>query len=76
MMEDKIRKGMYINIWPGHFTVQQKLAQHCKSTIHFFKRGKKRSKKWANHAEIWEQREEKDLWKENKNGVGIAKGPL
>ena len=39
-MEENIRKGMYD--W-GHFAVQQKLAQHCKSTtikkfFNFFKK--------------------------------------
>ena len=33
MMEDNIRKGMYIYVRLGHFAVQQKLVQHCKSTI-------------------------------------------
>ena len=41
MIEDSIRKRMYINVWLGHFAVQQKLTQHCKSIIlnnNFFKR--------------------------------------
>ena len=29
----KIRKRMYIYVWLGHFAIEQKLAQHCKSTI-------------------------------------------
>ena len=35
VMEGNIRKGMsiFIYIKLGHFTIQQKLAQHCKSTI-------------------------------------------
>ena len=33
MMEDSLRKGMYIFVWLGRFAVQEKLAQHCKSTI-------------------------------------------
>ena len=33
MMEDNIRKGMYVYVLPGHFAVQQKLAQYYKSTI-------------------------------------------
>ena len=31
MIEDNMRKRMYI--WPGCFAEEQKLAQHCKSTI-------------------------------------------
>ena len=30
MMEDNVRKRMYIHVELGHFAVQQKLAQHCK----------------------------------------------
>ena len=33
MMEENIRKGMYVRVWLGHFAVQQMLAQHCKSVI-------------------------------------------
>ena len=33
MMEDNVREEMFIYIGLGHFAVQQKLAQHCKSTI-------------------------------------------
>ena len=37
MMEDNIRKGtcvyIYIYVRLGHFAAQQKLAQHCKSSI-------------------------------------------
>ena len=34
MMDDNIRKGMYESIcMTGHFAVQQKLAQHCQSTV-------------------------------------------
>ena len=33
MMEDDIRKGMYLYVRLGHFAVQEKLAQHCKPTI-------------------------------------------
>ena len=33
MMGDNIGKGMYVYVWLGHFTVQQKLAQQCKSAI-------------------------------------------
>ena len=36
MMEDNVRKRMDINtrmyVWWGHFAVQQKLTEHCKST--------------------------------------------
>ena len=40
-MEDNVRKRMYIyirvyrysHVWLGHFVVQQKLTEHCKSTI-------------------------------------------
>ena len=56
MIEDNIRKGMYVflhvcihctyiyahaYIEVGHLVVQQKLAQHCKSTIIFYKTKKK-----------------------------------
>ena len=33
MTEDSSRKRMYIYIWLGHYAVQQKLTQCCKSTI-------------------------------------------
>ena len=33
MMEDYVRKRMYICVCLGHFAVPQKLAQHYKSTI-------------------------------------------
>ena len=36
MMEDDVKKSVYINVYicmTGHFAVQQKLAQYCKSTI-------------------------------------------
>ena len=33
-MEDNVKKKrMYINVYLGHFAVQQKLTEHCKSTI-------------------------------------------
>ena len=32
-MEDGIIKRKYICVWLGHSVVQQKLAQHCKSTL-------------------------------------------
>ena len=32
-MEDNVRKRMYIYVELGHFAVQQKLAEHCKSPI-------------------------------------------
>jgi len=32
-MEENIKTGMHIYVRQGHFAVQQKLAQHCKSTI-------------------------------------------
>ena len=41
----KIRKRMYIGAWLDHFSVQQKLAQHCKSTIIFLEKLKRRKKK-------------------------------
>ena len=31
-MEDNERKRMYIYVSLGHFAVQQKLTEHCKST--------------------------------------------
>ena len=34
-MDDHMRKRMYIYVWLGPFAVQQKWAQHCKSTIIF-----------------------------------------
>ena len=33
MMEDNMRMRMYINVWLDHIAVQEKLTQHCKSTI-------------------------------------------
>ena len=38
MMEDDTRKRMYICVWLGHFAVQQKFTEHCKSTILQFKK--------------------------------------
>ena len=35
MMEDSVRKGMYIYVWLGNLAVQQKLTEHCKSSIYF-----------------------------------------
>ena len=35
MMEDSARKGMYIYVWLGNLAVQQKLTEHCKSSIYF-----------------------------------------
>ena len=32
-LEDKVKKRMYINVWLGHFVVQQKLTERYKSTI-------------------------------------------
>ena len=32
MMEDSMKKSMYIYVWLGHFAVQRKLAWHGKST--------------------------------------------
>jgi len=32
-MEDNVRKRIYIYVWLGHFAVQYKLIEHCKSTI-------------------------------------------
>jgi len=43
MMEDNVRKRMYICVYLGHFTAQQKLTEHCKSTI--MKNLKKKKKK-------------------------------
>ena len=31
--EDNVRKRMYVYVWLGYFAVQQKLTEHCKSTI-------------------------------------------
>ena len=33
MMEDNVRKKIYIYVWLGHFAVQQRLKEHCKSVI-------------------------------------------
>ena len=33
MMKDNVRKRMCIYVWLGHFVVQKKLTEHCKSTI-------------------------------------------
>ena len=35
MMEDNVKKRMYICVELGHYAVQQKLAYHCKSIIKF-----------------------------------------
>ena len=32
-LEDNVRKRMYVYVGLGHFAVQQKLTEHCKSTI-------------------------------------------
>ena len=32
MMEDSIKKRMYIYVWLGQFAIQQKLKKHCKQT--------------------------------------------
>ena len=29
-------KKVYINVWLGHFAIQRKLTEHCKSTIIIF----------------------------------------
>ena len=33
MMEDNVRRKMYIYVWLGRFAVQQKLTEHCKPII-------------------------------------------
>ena len=33
MMEDNVKKRMYMDVWLGQFAVQQKLTEQCKSTI-------------------------------------------
>ena len=33
MMEDNVRKRIYIYLWLGHFAVQQKLTEYCEATI-------------------------------------------
>ena len=33
MMEDNVRKRMYVYVYLGHFAVQQKMTEHYKSTI-------------------------------------------
>ena len=33
VMEDNVRKRMSMYVWLGHFAVQQKLTEHCKSII-------------------------------------------
>ena len=32
MMEDNVKKRMYMDVWLGHFALQQKLTEHCTST--------------------------------------------
>ena len=32
-MKDNVRKRMYTYVKLGHFAVQQKLSEHCKSTM-------------------------------------------
>ena len=51
-MEDNIRKGMYayVYIWLHQFAVQQKLAQHCKSTMFELKEYVKKSNSWLGEA--------------------------
>ena len=41
MLEDNTRKIMYIHVQLGHSAVQQKLAEHCKSTIIKYIKNKK-----------------------------------
>ena len=31
-MEDNVKKRIYMDVWLGHFAVQQKWTDHCKST--------------------------------------------
>ena len=33
---------IYMNIYMNHFDIYPKLIQHCKSTMHQFKKGKER----------------------------------
>ena len=52
MMEDNLRKRLWIYVWLGHLAVQQKLTEHCKSTRNWFKKLKKKrmlrfSQGWA-----------------------------
>ena len=41
MMEGNMRKRMYVYVWLGHFALEQKLIQHCKSTVIKKRIGKK-----------------------------------
>ena len=36
-MKDNMRKRVCVDVRPGHFAVQQKLTEQCKSTITNFK---------------------------------------
>ena len=40
MMEDHMRKRMYMYVWLGHCAIQQKLAPHCKSTMPWLEKEK------------------------------------
>ena len=33
MVEDNVKKRMYVDVRLGHFAVQQKLTEHCKSAV-------------------------------------------
>ena len=39
-MEGNTKKRMYMDVWLGHFAVEQKLTEHCESTI--IKKNKKK----------------------------------
>ena len=45
MMEDNMRKRMYVCVCLGHLAVQQKLVQQSKSTILQLKERKKETKR-------------------------------
>lgn len=45
MMEDYMRKKVHVYVWPGHFTIEQKLAQPCESTKLSFKKERKKKEK-------------------------------
>ena len=46
-MEDNMRKRMYKYVWLGHSAVQQKLTEHCKSTITKLKKQQQQQQKYS-----------------------------
>ena len=71
-MEKNIQKTVYIVITESHIAVQQKLTQHCKSTILQFKKPSPKSKKEMIQMNLQNRKRLTDL--ENKLMVTGAGG--